>query len=380
MELVMEQSIQTPARNQTFQYLRTLLIIMVIDDHVSSRIGILSSIFPYNSFFMPAFIFISGYFFKQQPFLTVFKKKMKTLFVPYIIWCTIGELISFILAKANIVYWYGEINIKNIFVLLIKGPISSVTGAGWFIIMLFHLVLIYSLLRNTIFPDNRIADTVLLISSIALGMLSLYMCMRGYNNTFYKISFFRLLFYFQFYHIGYMFKKYWEPIIQRGNKLLICSACIICNVILICHFGDRLKFSATSEMKSFHSCYLPLITSVTAILFWYIAMDFLASKIKKNKVIDFIANNTFTIVMTHLFFLNIPNFYVFFKVKSGSTSYADFDVSLFQSSAWYRYSPNTKLVGFFFGFAGSILLSFLIVKAKKKLSEFKAPFSMRIKS
>ena len=37
-----------------------LAIIMVIDDHMSSRIGFLSSIFPYNSFYMPLFVFISG--------------------------------------------------------------------------------------------------------------------------------------------------------------------------------------------------------------------------------------------------------------------------------------------------------------------------------
>ena len=31
---------------------------MVIDDHVGSRVGILSSIFPYDSFFMPMLVFI----------------------------------------------------------------------------------------------------------------------------------------------------------------------------------------------------------------------------------------------------------------------------------------------------------------------------------
>lgn len=35
---------------------------MVIDDHMSTRIGILSSLFPYNSFYMPLFVFISGYY------------------------------------------------------------------------------------------------------------------------------------------------------------------------------------------------------------------------------------------------------------------------------------------------------------------------------
>ena len=54
-------------RNQTFQYLEALAIIMVIDDHVGTRIGFLSSIFPYNSFYMPLLVFISGYFYHKKP-------------------------------------------------------------------------------------------------------------------------------------------------------------------------------------------------------------------------------------------------------------------------------------------------------------------------
>ena len=50
------------AKNQTFQYLKAIAILMVIDDHMSTRIGILSSLFPYNSFYMPLFVFIFGYY------------------------------------------------------------------------------------------------------------------------------------------------------------------------------------------------------------------------------------------------------------------------------------------------------------------------------
>ena len=52
---------------------------MVIDDHMSSHIGILSSVFPYNSFYMPLFVMISGYFYKKQPIIENLKKKIRKI-------------------------------------------------------------------------------------------------------------------------------------------------------------------------------------------------------------------------------------------------------------------------------------------------------------
>ncbi len=42
--------------------------------------------------------------------------------------------------------------------------------------------------------------------------------------------------------------------------------------------------------------------------------NFLTEKIGKRCLIDFIAENTFTIREIHLLFVNIPNFYVFFHI------------------------------------------------------------------
>lgn len=52
-------------RNVTFSCLEAIAIIMVIDDHTGRHIDILSNVFPYNSFYMPLFVFISGYFYKK---------------------------------------------------------------------------------------------------------------------------------------------------------------------------------------------------------------------------------------------------------------------------------------------------------------------------
>lgn len=78
-------------RNQVFQYLEAIGILMVIDDHTGTNIGIMSGIFPYNSFYMPMFVFISGYFYKDTPVWNNITHKAKHLLIPYLIWGRLSE-------------------------------------------------------------------------------------------------------------------------------------------------------------------------------------------------------------------------------------------------------------------------------------------------
>jgi fucose 4-O-acetylase-like acetyltransferase len=76
------KQLKQKSRNQTFQWLETLAIIMVIDDHVGNRIGILSSIFPYDLFFMPMLVFVSGYFFKERSIWGGYNTRYPICFFP----------------------------------------------------------------------------------------------------------------------------------------------------------------------------------------------------------------------------------------------------------------------------------------------------------
>lgn len=60
-------------RNFTFDLLYALAIIMVVDDHTKSQLGILKGIFPYDSFFMPLFVFVSVFLQKAKCY-----RKLKT--------------------------------------------------------------------------------------------------------------------------------------------------------------------------------------------------------------------------------------------------------------------------------------------------------------
>ena len=78
---MIESSNMARKTNKKFMVLSALGIIMVVDLHCGISLNLLNSIIPYESFFMPLFVFISGYFNKvneKTDLSTYFKKKCKT--------------------------------------------------------------------------------------------------------------------------------------------------------------------------------------------------------------------------------------------------------------------------------------------------------------
>ena len=357
-------------RNIIFSYLSALAIIMVIDDHTGARIGFLTGIFPYNSFFMPLFVFISGYFHKRRKILKNIMHKIEKLLIPYLIWSILALVISFCLDFFLKTRWLKIMSIGSFLIktLLIE-PVTSLNGAAWFVIMLFWVSIIYNIIDLKKY-DNKIIDIIYTIVFIILGFISVDLCSKGYaqKNAIWLFSL-RTVFYIQFYHLGVIFKKYIECILHKYSRLIICATCIVINMIMIFFYGDKINFNSTATMSGFSFWYLPIITSITGIVFYYEIIELVSTKIGYVKIIDFISRNTFVIMQIHLLFINIPNFFVYCSIRNGSLLYNDFNIQAFRSGAWVRYSPNTRLIGFFTGVCGSLLIAYLIEKIKRKKIE-----------
>ncbi len=65
--------------NKTMMLLSAIGILMMVDNHASEPVSLMTKVFPYNSFFMPLFIFISGYFFYynkiEKNFLNTYSRR-----------------------------------------------------------------------------------------------------------------------------------------------------------------------------------------------------------------------------------------------------------------------------------------------------------------
>lgn len=358
-------------RNFTFDLLYVLAIIMVVDDHTKAQLGILKAIFPYDSFFMPLFVFISGYFYKKQNVIKNIKHKTEKIFIPYMIWNVIMLGITIIIDRILKTNWAIGVNKEKVLNSIFLGPLVTTNGPSWFVIMLFWVSILYNLIRNVIKP-NKINDCILTIISIIAGLISVYLCVKGWNKKSSLMLFvLRTLFYIQFYHLGYIFKEHIEDRIKKANKYIICSICVIINVILIAIYGDKVNFYATSNMRGFSYWYLPIITSITGITFWYIIMDYVANKIKESKIITYIAQNTFFIMETHLLFANIINILFYIFNKMGIKYFLKFDTKSFIQSAWsgsaWNMNSRFGIIGFLLGITLSIALVTLINKGKEKI-------------
>lgn len=81
--------------------------------------------------------------------------------------------------------------------------------------------------------------------------------------------------------------------------------------------------------------------------------------------INFFAKNTFWIMESHLFFINIPSFYTWYKKVFQGITYSSFDQKLFESSPWM--GSNGSIVAFFTGVIGSAIFVCIIRFGQKKV-------------
>ena len=79
------------------------------------------------------------------------------------------------------------------------------------------------------------------------------------------------------------------------------------------------------------NCFLPLITSMTAILFWITVSKRISIVYGDSRALNFISDNTFVIMVSHLFYYNILNSII------GMLGCKSFSWEMFSKTAWYAY-------------------------------------------
>ena len=331
--------------NKQFMILSAIGIIQVVICHLATDIKLTGYIFPYTSFFIPMFVFISGYFYKVEKENNIAKTiwdKFKKLVIPFFIINLIYGIISTILRNIGIINYGSEISLYTLFVQPFIGNAQFVFNfPSWFIPAFFVTYVVYVLIHKYV-AKFKINDYALLILLILGNMVAVYNAEIARLEDL-RTLLLKVLFLLPFFHMGYLYKTTIQKYDEKVKTTIYIPVLIIINIILQLIFRDL-----TYDMRDFSgfnptNFYLPLITSITGILFWLRISKILAKYIGANKLVNYISNNTFSIMSHHIFYLFIFDLILYFINLKYQVPY--FNEEMFKAGWIYIYKiPNWNIL------------------------------------
>ena len=338
---------------------------MVVDAHSGNAIHLFTDFFPYNSFFMPLFVFISGYFCTVDASTKIPEylwKRFRRLMLPFLgisfmaIWAGIPVLV----AQGNKLSFPG---VKGILLALqsiaISGDFVLFTHPLWFVPTLFMTQCVYAVAKK-ILDKFKIWSDLLAVGILAvLNILTVCIAQNG-GVSGRNLLLLKCCFFFFFYEFGLFYRKYLEEHLEKVNHLLVAVVLLLINMtrIMLMTEGAEIEFAGLSNLSGFSGKYYsPLISSCLGILFWLNIVDLLGECLYENKMINYISNNTFWIMGTHVLLHNYLNCVLLF-VHRNITRLEGFDEELFAKWAFYKweYYPHFRLLYFVVGLVGAVII------------------------
>lgn len=342
-------------------------IFMVVDHHTFTALNLFGDFIPYNSFFMPMFVFISGYFNKvdsKTKLLPYTWKKIKSLLFPYI---GISALVLLLQMLMNLFktgalepYPSGYFLYMLERVVTVGSPFAIVTPM-WFVITLFALLLVYALLKKLL---ARIWNSYVMFAIFcALHLLVIYLARTVAPESLYWFLLpLKVLFFLPFLELGIIYRDRLEAkhtSLAGGWKFAILCALLLLNMVRTLYLPTAydVAFDSIDELAGFTSPILvtPLVSSLVGILFWLTIADLIQKPLAESKFLNYMSCNTFWIMGLHITFYNLFNC-VLMLICKVIAPLPYFSVETFQETEWYFWeiNPNVKLAYVVIGILGPL--------------------------
>ncbi len=362
--------------NTKMNLVKTYAIIAVVCSHYSGG-GI---VFPLSNwispffYFMPLFVFSSGYFYNSKydstTFISFLKNKIISLVIPYFIWNIFYGLLSTLLRKLQIINYGDNINFSSLFIRpWIDGHQFHLNIPSWFMLSLFIDVIIVYLFRKLMKKLHILNDSILLIFLFVLSIISIIIAQKGYNHDFFlcitKAGF--MLPYFQ---LGYFYKKH-ELALTKHKATIIGIMFILLYICLV--LSSKAGLTVQVVFSNFTgNPFLITATTTLSILITVTICDILTPSFENSKILNAIGNNTFSIMMHHGLIIFSINFFIyiltfFFDVSS-------FNITKFKSTLWYAYPWRDSRIFMFYVILGiaipvlcKLLYNKIIIRLYNKL-------------
>lgn len=334
--------------NMTCGILSGLAIVMVVAGHLGYNILTVGDLFPYYSFHVPLFMFLSGYFYKEtseeRP-LAYAVRKMRRLLVPYLLWNLVYGLIAWLLRRNGFAMGEG-ISLRTLFLApFMHGYQFIYNYAAWFVPVLFVIEMMNLLMRlalGRIFGKlfRRLnagrLEWLYLAGSLAVGMAVVYLAAGGHVWGDYKAPG-RILFLYPCFQMGQFYKKKLER--HDTSKNLLYFAVLIGVQVLLNVCCNGLAFSSVWCTGFANGPVIPYVTIVTGIAFWLRIARILTPLVRTDGAVRYLGEHTYTVMMHHVMVFMLVK--MILAALAASTGFcADFDLAQFYSNIDYIYLVN----------------------------------------
>ena len=292
---------KTQNTNYTFKLLYALGIIFIIMGRCKGGgFSILQEFFPFYSFNIALFVFMSGYFYKSENENNVkafIIKKTKRLILPFYLWNLFYAVILTYFKKFDF-FPDVQVNIESLILTpIMTGHQFLLNSASWFVVPLYMIHIVNILIRKIFQKTNiKVNEIIYFEIFLLLGIIGIALSNHGFNKGWFLVLD-RVLYFAPFYSLGILYKKY-----ENYDKLnsLTYFGIIFCLALIIIYLCDGISAISPCDARFFTSNVLkPFIIGSIGIAFWLRISKILSPIIGKNKYINTIADNTYSIMVNH---------------------------------------------------------------------------------
>lgn len=325
--------------NKRMMILSFIGIIIVVLGHTGNSFKLASDFFPYYSFHMTLFVFISGYFYTPKNEERIFGKKgyivrkIKKMLISYFVWNLIYGIIVNAFKALKIVQYGKRITIESFFIQpWITGHQYILNIASWFVLALFLVNIVYIIIRKMLTKFNLWNENIFTLIYLIASILMVYFAQKNKIEKYIPIL--RTMFFMFFYQLGYWYKMKIEKKVYINTYAYFFILIIIQLALL--KLDGKLGYEVVFMKFSCKYIITPIIASITGILFWLKISEIIVPILGENKLVNYISNNTYDIMQHHLFWMFSTNLIIFYL--SGIFKLNGFDVSKFRSTIYYTYT------------------------------------------
>ena len=204
--------------NKQMRILSAVGMILVVAGHLGYSLFDLGGLFPYYSFHVFIFLFVSGYFYREeaeQHLLRYVGKKCKTLLLPYFVWNLVYGILAALLHHAGFSIG-GDLTLWNLFIEpFVSGHQFLYQFPAWFVPALFLIEILNVLGRKVLSLLHLKKEWLIFTVCLLLGIATVALAKGGHVWGYYKFPG-RLLFMMPGFQLGRIYK---EKLEDRVNKI-----------------------------------------------------------------------------------------------------------------------------------------------------------------